>query len=98
MPDKSSDALADPLRRSFLHRVAPALAGEIVLADLSLQPRSGFKGRGTPEWLESEGVALPEINHAARQPDGTLAIRLGPREVLLLAPRPGSCDGLVDRL
>src|SRR5262245_56371630 len=96
MPDKSSEALADALRRSFLHRAAPTMAGEIVLADLSLQPRSGFKGRGTPEWLEAEGVVLPETNHATRQPDGTLAVRLGPREVLLLAPTPGA--PLVDRL
>ena len=90
--------MADALRRSFLHRAAPVAAGEIVLADLSLQPRSGFKGRGTPEWLEAESVVLPETNHAARQPDGTLAVRLGPREVLLLAPTPSSDCGLIDRL
>ena len=90
--------MVDALRRSFLHRAAPVVAGEIVLADLSLQTRSGFKGRGTPEWLEAETVVLPETNHAARQPDGALAVRLGPREVLLLAPTPSSDCGLIDRL
>ena len=68
------------------------------MIDLSLQPRSGFKGRGTPEWLEGQGLTLPEPNLAARQADGTLAVRLAPREVLLLASwtRPGG--RLIERL
>ena len=70
----------------------------LALVDLSLRPRTGFKGRGTPEWLGEQGLILPEPNRAARQTDGTLAVRLAPREVLLLAPWTGAGGGLVERL
>ena len=91
------------LRRSFLQQSAAAsttradLAG-LALLDLSLLPHTGFKGRGTPEWLEDQGVRLPEPNRATRQPDGTLAVRLAPREVLLLAPWPTGDGELIARL
>jgi sarcosine oxidase, subunit gamma len=88
--------MAAALRRSFIQAATspsldPAVLPELALIDLSLRPRSGFKGRGTPEWLEAQGLVLPEPNRAARQGDGTLAVRLAPRELLLLAPwaRPG---------
>ena len=84
------------LRRSFIQAATSpsldlAVLPELALIDLSLRPRSGFKGRGTPEWLEAQGLVLSEPNRAARQGDGTLAVRLAPRELLLLAPwaRPG---------
>ena len=64
----------------------------LALADLSLQPRTGFKGAGTPEWLAHQGVLLPEPNRAQRQTDGTLALRLAPREALLLSGRTGDQD------
>ncbi len=89
-------------RRSFVHAPAPdgadrAALAELALVDLCLVPRSGFKGRGTPEWLEAQGVLLPDTNRARRQDDGTLLARLAPREVLLLAPWSGG-GGLIDRL
>lgn len=91
-------------RRSFLqHPVAaeaanPAGLASLALVDLCLVPRSGFKGRGTPEWLQAQGVTLTEPNRAARQADGTLAVRLAPREVLLLAPWSGAAADLIHRL
>ena len=49
------------MRRSFVQQQIWPTAGaddlaELALIDLSLQPRSGFKGRGTPEWLASAGA------------------------------------------
>ena len=88
------------LRRSFVQAPTPAAdasPADLALVDLCLLPRSGFKGRGTPEWLESQGLLLPDTNQARRQDDGTLAVRLAPREVLLLAPWSGG-GGLIDRL
>ena len=66
--------MAGHLRRSFLQTAPPvdgdasALA-EMALVDLSLRPRTGFKGGGTPEWLAAQGLILPEPNLAARQAD-----------------------------
>ena len=88
------------LRRSFVQAPTPAAdasPADLALVDLCLLPRSGFKGRGTPEWLASQGRLLPDPNQARRQDDGTLAVRLAPREVLLLAPWSGG-GGLIDRL
>ncbi|MFL5337291.1 MAG: sarcosine oxidase [Geminicoccaceae bacterium] len=95
--------MATALRRSFLQTAPPAdgdasALAELALVDLSLRPRTGFKGRGTPEWLGGQGLALPEPNRAARQGDDTLAVRLAPREVLLLAPWATARGGLVERL
>jgi sarcosine oxidase subunit gamma len=91
------------LRRSFVQAATapsatPADLHELALIDLSLLPRSGFKGRGTPEWLEGQGLTLAAPNRATRQADGTLAVRLAPREVLLLAPWSGPGGTLIDRL
>jgi sarcosine oxidase, subunit gamma len=96
-------AAATTLRRSFVQRAThaaatPADLAQLAVVDLSLHPRAGYKGRGTPEWLEGQGLHLPEPNRAARQGDGTLAVRLAPREVLLLAPWSGARGGLIGRL
>ena len=64
----------------------------LALADLSLYPRTGFKGAGAPEWLARQGMLLPEPNRAQRQADGTLALRLAPREALLLESWTGNGD------
>jgi sarcosine oxidase subunit gamma len=48
--------------------------------------------------LESQGLRLPEPNRAKRQTDGSLAVRLAPREVLVLAPWSGAAGGLAERL
>lgn len=72
-------------------------ARRLGLADLSVLPRVGFKGAGAAKWLAAQGVSLPEVNGAAAQPDGALAARLGPDEVLLLGGLDGAA-GLVGRL
>ena len=91
------------LRRSFVHAavsaaIDPQALCELALIDLSLHPRMGIKGRGTPEWLTTRGLSLPDPNWAERQRDGTLAVRLAPREVLLLAPWRQSGGDLVEFL
>jgi sarcosine oxidase subunit gamma len=69
--------------------------GRLALADLSPLPRAGFKGSGTVEWLEAEGVPLPATNQA-KPASGELVVRLGTREVLVLSQSEG--PGLADRL
>ena len=60
------------------------------LADLSVLPRTGFKGAGTADWLAAQGVAVPEnSNCAARQDGGALAARLAPGELLILDDESG---------
>ncbi|MBM3488939.1 MAG: sarcosine oxidase [Alphaproteobacteria bacterium] len=92
-------------RRSFLaHRQAVLTAPKaiapdgLVLVDLSARPRLGFKGRGTPAWLQGRGLALPgRPNEATPQADGGLLLRLSEHEHLLLAPlseTDGQCQAL----
>ena len=73
-------------------------AKAMALADLSMLPRTGFKGSGTPEWLADQGVKVPEeSNRTARQEGGALAARLAPAELLILGDESG--DGaLIDKL
>ena len=73
-------------------------AKAMALADLSMLPRTGFKGSGTPEWLADQGVKVPEeSNRTTRQEGGALAARLAPAELLILGDESG--DGaLIDKL
>lgn len=59
-------------------------ARRLGVADLSVLPRTGFKGAGAAKWLAAQGVVLPGVNEAAAQQDGSLAARIGPDDVLLL--------------
>ncbi len=62
-----------------------AAARRMALADLSVLPHGGFKGRGTVEWLTEQGLQIGvDSNRAYRQPDGELAARLAPTEIFLL--------------
>jgi sarcosine oxidase subunit gamma len=62
-----------------------AQARRMGLADLSVLPRTGFKGAGTVEWLTAQGLAIgSDSNRAHRQSGGELALRLAPTEVLLI--------------
>ena len=66
-------------------------AGTMALADLSLLPRTGFKGKGTVEWLTGQGLKIgPDSNRAYRQSSGAWALRLAPTEILLLDALSGS--------
>lgn len=73
------------------------VAARLGLADLSLLPRTGFKGRKVMAALEAQGVELTVPNQAVRQADGALAAVLAMTEVLILAPISGD-DGLVRTL
>ena len=68
-----------------------AIARRMGLADLSVLPHGGFKGRGTVEWLTSQGLAIGAgSNKAYLQADGELAARLAPAEIFLLDSLAGS--------
>jgi sarcosine oxidase subunit gamma len=59
----------------------------VELADLSVVPRWGLKGRDVPAWLARQGASMPQIdNRTEPQPDGSLIARLSPAEVLILSP------------
>lgn len=77
-----------------------AQARNLGLADLSVLPRTGFKGAGSVEWLISQGLQIgADSNRAFRQPCGSLAARLAPAEILLLdsLDGTGALIGRVDR-
>ena len=68
------------------------------LADLSVLPRTGFKGEGTADWLAAQGVEVPaESNRTTRQDGGALAARLAPGELLILDDESGE-GALVEKL
>lgn len=55
------------------------------LADLSPLPRTGFKGKDTPQWLAAQGVVIPDApNQAHRQDDGAVVLRLSNDEHVIL--------------
>lgn len=55
------------------------------LADLSVLPRTGFKGVGTVDWLASQGLTIGgDSNVAYRQSGGEWAARLAPNEIFLV--------------
>ena len=67
------------------------LARRLGIADLSPLPRTGFKGAGTIEWLQSQDVTIgPDSNRGYRQAGGETALRLAPGEILLIDSLAGS--------
>ncbi len=55
------------------------------LAELSMLPRTGFKGAGTVDWLKGQGLEVGEpANVAYRQSGGELAIKLAMTEIFLI--------------
>ena len=74
-------------------------ARHLGLADLSVLPRTGFKGAGTPGWLAEQGLRLPkESNRAMRQNGGEVVARLAPTEILRLGCLSGMNGGLPESL
>jgi sarcosine oxidase subunit gamma len=68
------------------------------LACLSHLARIGFKGRGTADWLEAEGVAVPAApNRWRRDASGALIARLGAQDFLIADDLDGA-SGLPQRL
>ena len=77
-----------------------AQARNLGLADLSVLPRTGFKGAGSVEWLTAQGLQIgSDSNKAYRQPCGALAARLAPTEVFLIdsLDGTGALIALVDK-
>src|SRR5499433_3822488 len=75
-----------------------AQARAMGIADLSVLPRTGFKGAGAVEWLTAQGLAIgPDSNRAYPQAGGALAARLAPTEIFLIDGLAGSGD-LIRRL
>jgi sarcosine oxidase subunit gamma len=79
----------------------------LALIDLSLLPKTGYRGPQALPWLEAQQLELPPNNRGAIQPDGALVVRLGDGEALLLKnpmlenPLLGNPQGnseLLDRL
>jgi len=63
------------------------------VADLSPVARTGFKAKDTPDWLEGQGVAIPDApNEARRQDDGSLVARLSMDEHFILGDLAGKSD------
>lgn len=75
-----------------------ATARRIGLADLSVLPHGGFKGRGTVEWLTAQGLTIgADSNKAYAQAGDALAARLAPTEIFLLDSLAGT-GALINRL
>lgn len=63
-----------------------AAVPELAFADLCALPRCGFKNVGAPDWLQRQGVTIPDrANKATRQLDGSICARLGGTDILLCA-------------
>jgi len=70
----------------------------MAIADLSILPRTGFKGAGTVEWLTAQGLSIgPDSNMAYAQEGGALAARLAPTEIFLIDGLAAT-GALIDRL
>jgi len=75
-----------------------ATARRMALADLSVLPHCGVKGRGTVEWLTAQGLNIgADSNKAYAQAGGELAARLAPTEIFLLDSLAGT-GALINRL
>jgi sarcosine oxidase subunit gamma len=68
-------------------------ARRLGLADLSPLPRTGFKGRATPEFVKQQGISIGDASNRA-YPCGrnSCAVSLAPTEVLILGSRDGDDD------
>ncbi|MEO2049879.1 MAG: hypothetical protein ABGX16_25245 [Pirellulales bacterium] len=56
----------------------------LALCDVSALPKLGIKGPAAANWLQSQGVTLPEgIYRTRKQSDGSLVVRLSDNEFLL---------------
>jgi len=73
-------------------------ARRLGLADLSPLPRTGFKGRDTAVWLETQKIKIGDASNMAYPcGKGSLTARLSPGEMLVLGSRDGK-DKLTAKL
>jgi sarcosine oxidase subunit gamma len=74
------------------------VATTMAIADLSVLPHTGFKGAGTVEWLQGQGLTIgSDSNMAYRQEGGELAARLAPSEIFLIDSLAAT-GALIDKL
>ena len=67
--------------------VATTAGGVFAVADLSLAPKAGVKGRACLEWLNGQGLAFDHTpNRATRLADGAVVLVLASNEAVLLDP------------
>lgn len=82
---------AVPIHFGAGREVELAASRRLALADLSVLPHAGFKGKGTVEWLTAQGLEIgPDSNKAYAQSGGELAARLAPTEIFLLDSLAGT--------
>ncbi|MBT3170798.1 MAG: sarcosine oxidase [Rhodospirillaceae bacterium] len=75
-----------------------AQARSLGLSDLSVLPRTGYKGWNMATWLQGQGAEMAEQNNnVSPQADGTRIARLAPGEALLLGDDQGSA-GLIEKM
>jgi len=66
------------------------VARNLGVADLSLLPRTGYKGAEALDWLDKQGTEIgAQCNKAFEQTDGSLCAKLAPSEALILSPLSG---------
>ena len=76
-----------------------AQARSLGLSDLSVLPRTGYKGWNMATWLQGQGAEMAEQNNnVSPQADGTRIARLAPGEALLLGDDQGQQLAGVGRL
>ncbi len=71
-----------------------AAVRNLAFADLNALPRCGFKNEAAPQWLEKQGIVIPNAaNRATRQAAGGLCLRLGGSDMLVTSGPFGDDDG-----
>jgi hypothetical protein len=85
-PSAQSAIRRSPATDAFA-AAAAAPAGVFTVADLSLKPKAGVKGRACLEWLAAQGFSIdPTPNRATRLADGAIVLVLASNEAILLDP------------
>ncbi len=70
-------------------------AKSLAIADLCALPRTGYKSRHAPQWLQNQEVILPDKpNQCVAQPDGSLVASLSNDEHLILSALDGQATGI----
>jgi sarcosine oxidase subunit gamma len=84
--DASIASRRSPATEAFA-AAAVTTGGVFTVADLSLRPKAGVKGRACLDWLAAEGLAFDHTpNRATRLADGAIVLVLASNEAVLLDP------------
>lgn len=84
---RKAEALMATEHLPRLAALAPALpiaSGNLLIADCTDVSRFGLRGKGSCEWLKSNGIAVPDrVNVAAIDADGMLVLHLGQNDIAI---------------